>query len=716
MSLAADPSAFVRERNGRFELDLMVRGAKCGGCIAKIEGGMNALDGVENARLNLSTGRLAVAWRGSKDLARQMTARLSELGYTAAPFDAQTQEDAQSSEERSLLVSMAVAGFAMANIMLLSVSVWAGHGEMDWATRDFMHWVSGMIAIPTAAFAGRPFFRSALTALRARQVNMDVPISLAVLLAVGMSIVETLRGAEHAYFDAAVMLLFFLLIGRYLDMRLRARAGAAARQLAAMQAASANRVGEGGAIASIPASEVQPGDTLLIAAGERVPVDAVVLEGVSRLDAALVTGETDPAEARAGDALYSGMVNLSAPLTVRATARSEESFLAEIARLVEAGQQSRSTYVRLADRAARLYVPLVHSLAALTFLGWWLIGGDVRPAILNAIAVLIITCPCALGLAVPAVQVTASGRLFRAGVLVKSGDALERLSEADYAVFDKTGTLTYGEPKLVNADDIPDETMALAARLCRASKHPLSCAVANHAGEGEAAKDLAETPGAGMEAVIAGQRVRFGSAAWLDLDADPAGQTEAWLAVEGEAPVRFAFEDQLRPDAASAVAALAARGLPPEMLSGDRPDVAERMGAAVGITRVAGGLKPQDKIDRLEALAAEGRKVFMAGDGLNDAPALSAAHVSAAPARAADISQAAADFVLRDDRLENLALAVDVSRSARRRVFENFAFAALYNACAVPLAVAGLVTPLIAAIAMSGSSLVVTLNALRLAR
>jgi len=716
LSATADPGAFVREKDGRFELDLMVRGAKCGGCIAKIEGGLRAFPEVKAARLNLSTGRLAIAWTGPKERARDFVERVSDLGYGAAPYDPKAQHDAMDAEEKALLRAMAVAGFATANIMLLSIAVWAGEGEMDWATRGFMHWLSALIALPTVAYSGRPFFRSAIAALRARQVNMDVPISLAVLLATGLSVAETLRGAHDAYFDAAVMLLFFLLIGRFLDSRLRARAGAAARRLAAMQAASANRVDAGGSVRAIRASEVEPGDRLLVAAGERVPVDAVILEGESLLDGALVTGETEPSEGRAGVSIYSGMVNLSAPLTVRALARREDSLLAEIARLVETGQQGRSRYVRLADRAARLYVPLVHSLALATFLGWLLVSGDIRPAILNAIAVLIITCPCALGLAVPAVQVVASGRLFREGVLVKSGDALERLSEADYAVFDKTGTLTYGEPKLINADEIPADAMDLAARLSRASRHPLSCAVANHAGEGPAAADVRETPGAGMEAAIAGRNVRFGSARWLGLDVDPQGQTEAWLAVDDEPPVRFAFEDALRPDAAAAVDGLRARGFDTELLSGDRAPVARDIAARLGIARWLGELNPQDKIARLEALSREGRRTLMTGDGLNDAPALAAAHVSASPARAADISQSASDFVLQTDSLANLPVAVDVARAARRRVLENFAFAALYNACAVPLAVFGFVTPLIAAIAMSGSSLVVTLNALRLAR
>ncbi|MCF8880049.1 cadmium-translocating P-type ATPase [Hyphobacterium sp. SN044] len=715
-STDADPTAFVRERDGHREIDLLVKGVHCAGCIARVEGGMTEMPGVRNARLNLSTGRLALSWDGDKSKARDFVRRLAEIGYPATPYAPEESTSAQDAEEKRLLKCMAVAGFATANVMLFSIPVWFGQGEMDEGTKGLMHWLSALIVLPAVAYSGRPFFESAWRALRARRTNMDVPITLGVTLACGLSIYETVWGSGHVYFDAAAMLLFFLLIGRFLDSRLRARAGAAARRLASMQAATANRMDAKGHVEAIPARDVKPGDRLLIAAGEKVPVDAVVAEGESALDTALVTGETVPRDAVPGEKIFSGMVNLSAPLIAVAEARREDSLLAEITRLVEAGEQGRSRYVRLADRAAKLYVPMVHTLAASSAIGWLLFGAEAYTAIIIAISVLIITCPCALALAVPAVQVVATGRLYRSGVLVKSGDALERLSEADLAVFDKTGTLTIGKPQLVNRDAVGEANFQLAARLARTSRHPLSRAVADLAGMGDVASRVSETPGGGLEAMVEGKRVRFGSAAWLGLQTGPDGASEAWLSVEGADPVRFAFADALRPDAAETVSRLRELGLEPVLLSGDREGAVKDVAEALGITHWRAGLKPQEKIDEIEGFRARGHKALMVGDGINDAPALASAHVSVSPAAAADISQAAADLVLQGEGLSAIPDAVVVARAARRRVFENFGLTILYNCIAVPLAVFGFVTPLVAAIAMSGSSMIVTLNALRLAR
>jgi Cu2+-exporting ATPase len=711
-----DPQAFVRVSEGLSQLDLLVRGAVCAGCIARIEDGLREDPRVRNARLNLSTGRLNLTWQGDPALAAEYVGKLRRIGYPATPYEPEADADPQKEEERKLLRAMAVAGFAMANVMLLSISVWAGGMEMTQTMQSLMHRISALIVLPAAAYAGQPFFRSAWTALKARHVNMDVPISLAVILACGLSIWETFIGHGDTYYDAAVMLLFFLLIGRFLDMRLRAKAGEAARGLAAMQAATANRLRPDGRVEAIPAREVKAGDRLVLAAGDRVPVDAVIFEGRGALDGSLVTGETAPVEAKPGTQIFSGMLNLDGKLVAEATADRDNSLLAEITRLVEAGEQSRSRYVRLADRAAKLYVPIVHSLAALTLAGWFLASGDPRVAIINAIAVLIITCPCALGLAVPAVQVVASGRLYREGVLVKSGDAMERLAGIDTVVFDKTGTLTEGRPRLINRDAIPDRAFEAAARLARTSRHPLSRAVADAAGMGEAAGDAREIAGGGIETVENGLTVRFGSARWLGIEAASDPHSEAWLQIGEETPVRFRFEDRLRADAAATVAALQERGCRIELLSGDRTGPVSAIAAELGIEAWQAELKPQDKIARLEALKTTGRHVAMIGDGINDAPALAAAHVSVSLASAAEISQAAADFVLQGDRLDAAVVALDVSCGARRRVIENFGLAIVYNMIAVPIAVAGLVTPLIAAIAMSGSSILVTLNALRLAR
>ena len=364
----------------------------------------------------------------------------------------------------------------------------------------------------------------------------------------------------------------------------------------------------------------------------------------------------------------------------------------------------------MADKAAAIYVPVVHTAAALTFAGGWALGLEPREALIRAVAVLIITCPCALGLAVPAVQITASARLFRRGVLVKSGAALERLAEIDHVIFDKTGVLTEGRPRLV---DPIAAAVAMAAPLARASRHPLARALAAEAGEGPIADAVTETYGQGLEGRIGGRRARLGRATYLDLKSRSGSETELWFGFDGDTRIRFSFSDRLRPDARVTVDALVARGLTIEILSGDVPGAVASVAQATGIALWRAGVLPQEKVSVIETRTHAGQKVLMVGDGLNDTAALAKAHAAMAPGTALEASQNAADLVFTGDSLLAVVEAIDMARSARRRALENFGFAALYNAIAAPTAMLGLINPFLAALAMSGSSLVVTLNALR---
>lgn len=709
-------AAFVtQDDEGLAHIDLLVQGIHCPKCIRDIEGGLTSRDGVKNARVNFSTNRLHVAWDAGRLASSDIVKTVTDLGFETTPIDATVDRSPDQDEARKLLIALAVAGFAAANVMLLSVSVWAGV-EMGDATRTLLHWISALIALPAVVFSGRPFFTSAWKAFRSGRLNMDVPISLAVILACALSIFETQAGGTHAYFDAAVMLLFFLLIGRYLDLRMRVRARSAASDLMALQRVTAHLIGVDGSTTPVPVSTIRPGDTLFVAQGERVPVDGTVESGRTELDVSLLTGETLPTIAAEGTDVFAGAINLAAPIRVRADKTSDNSVLADIVRLMENAEQGRARFVRLADRAASVYVPTVHTLAAVTFLGWWLLGtGGWIHAATNAIAVLIITCPCALGLAVPVVQVVASGLLFRRGVLTKSSDGLERLAEVDTVVFDKTGTLTRGQPDLVAGQNIAAADLALAASLARASRHPLSRALARAAGDGPTADHVQETPGFGLELETAQGTVRLGNRAWVGIDdTDEAKDLELWLRRADGKTVRFAFEDGLREDARDTIGTLKQMGLEVMLLSGDRAAAVAAAARDAGIENFKAGCLPTDKIAELECLKAAGRKVAMVGDGLNDAPSLAAAYASLSPASAADISQTAADFVFQGERLGAVVTAIRVSRAARSLVFQNFGLAILYNIIAVPLAVAGIVTPLIAAVAMSASSIVVTLNALRL--
>ncbi len=700
-------------------MDLVVEGVHCGACISTIEKGLSREAGVRGARVNLASKRVTVEWDDGAMEPAAILDRLSGLGYPAYPFSSATAGSVEAVEERRLLRCLGVAAFGAMNIMLISIALWSGAAdERGWATRDFFHWLSALVALPVVAYAGRPFFDSAMRALRQAAFNMDVPITLGVMLALLLSVVQTLQHARETYFDSAVMLLLFLLAGRYLDQRMRRKTRDVATNLAAIKAEKAIKLFDGGEARETPIEAVKIGDLVLVRAGERVAVDGIVEDGRSEVDQSLVTGETAAVAVAPGALVYAGTLNMSGALRVRVSNAATGTLLDEVNALLEKAIEQRSSYVRLADRAARLYAPVVHLTAMATFLGWIAAGLSWQPALVIAITVLIITCPCALGLAVPAVQVVAASAMFRRGVMLNSGDALERFADVDTIVFDKTGTLTLPQPSLANLADIAPQDLALAGSLALASKHPLAKAVALAAG---AKNPLAahEFPGQGVTVFHEGKRLKLGSAAYCKAEAEAAEVAAQWpdaslIAFRGpQRVVVFAIRQAPRPDAREVVAALARDGYRIEILSGDRPEAVETIARELAIPHFSAGVMPADKIARLRALRGEGRRVLMVGDGLNDAPALAAANVSISPISAAHLTQAQADAVFLGDRLAPVADALHLARKAKRLMVENLWLSAIYNFIAVPIAILGLATPLIAALAMSGSSILVTLNALR---
>ncbi|MGI6245127.1 MAG: heavy metal translocating P-type ATPase [Pseudochelatococcus sp.] len=717
MSAALDLTGFIRHENGAARLDLAVEGMTCAACIGEIEHGLRELPGLVGARVNYSRHRLTVNWDETKLAPVAIFEALRRLGYRARPYVAREAEETEARRMQHLLKCLAVAGFASMNVMLLSVSVWAGNvSDITPETRDMFHWISALIALPATAYAGQPFFSSAWRAVRGGRLNMDVPITLGIGLGLGMSIVETMNHAENAYFDAAVTLLFFLLCGRVLDQAMRRKTRAVAGNLAALKAVTARRIEADGTITLAPAESLQPGERVMVAPGERVPADGRMLSGASAVDESLITGETHPRDVAAGDIVYAGSLNGGGALTLEVTAAGQATLIDDIERLLESAQEGRSRYLHLADRAARAYAPIVHGAALITLIVWMLTGHSFHDAAITAIAVLIITCPCALALAIPAVQVVAAGALFRANLLLHSGDALERLAEADTIVFDKTGTLTVPDPRVANAADVPADLLAVAGRLALSSTHPLAAAVAREAGRAAPFESVEERPGEGVRTAVNHMEARLGSPAFCGFDGhpQPASADTSLVAVRyGDRRALLEIRQTLRSDAIGVARELARQGIPLVILSGDRAEAVAPVARALGIDDWRGGLKPRDKIDALAALKAQGRKVLMVGDGLNDAPALAAAHVSLSPVTAADLTQAQADGVFPGDRLAPVLAAVTVSRRARRLMLQNLGIAAIYNLIAVPLAFLGHVTPLVAAVAMSGSSLLVTLNALR---
>ncbi|MBC7133778.1 MAG: cadmium-translocating P-type ATPase [Roseovarius sp.] len=684
----------------------------CAACISKIENALNAHPQVRSARVNLTLRRASID-AAPEVTAAEICALVEGLGYEAHELDAGTlSATATDRAGRDLLMRLAVAGFASMNVMLLSVSVWSG---AEAATRDLFHWISAAITLPAIAFSGVPFFRNAWAALRQRRLNMDVPIVLAIALAVVTSLWETSLSGEHAYFDAAIALTFFLLAGRYLDHRTRAIARSAAEELTALEVPRATRLRDGHEEV-VGVADLAVGDLILVRPGGRMPVDGEIVEGTSEIDRSLLTGETLPVFAGAGQAVSAGEVNLTGPLTIRATAVGAETSLHRMADLVAIAESGRSRYTSLADSAARLYAPGVHILSGLSFLGWYLYTWDVRTALNIAAAVLIITCPCALGLAVPAVTTAASGRLFRRGMLIKHETALERLAQVDTVVFDKTGTLTTGAPRLTNLDALPRAAVAVALALSEGSSHPLAQAITRAARErGIAAAEVAdvtEVPGYGIRGRLGGEELRLGRASWVGAEAGP--ETATWLRIGAAAPLAFTFADAPRPGAEDAVAGLLARGRRVILMSGDTAPAVAALAERLGIAEWLAEALPADKAARVAALTGDGARVLMVGDGLNDTAALAAAHVSISPASALDAARVASDIVLLGNDLAPIAAACETAQSATRRIRENFRIATVYNIVAVPLAVAGLCSPLIAALAMSASSITVSLNALRL--
>ena len=652
-------------------MDLAVEGIACGACIARIEGAVKRLPGVTDARLNFTNRRLHVAWSDALIKPAQILAPLESIGYRGHPFVPLRAEQDEAAEARRLTRCLAVAGFAAMNIMLLSVSVWSGNvTDITPETRDFFHWASALIALPAAAYAGRPFFASAWRALRARTPQhgcADLARRHPRIGHVGDRDRQSRRARLFRFRDHAAVFPAGRAHSRSRhapqDARGRRQSGGAdgPRPRIASRATSWSRCRS-------PRSTA--GDRVLVRPGERVPADGVVLAGASEIDESLITGETARRKVAGRRRRSMPAASISAgALTLRVTAAGGATLIDEIERLLEKAASAKSRSVRLADRAARLYAPMVHAAAALTAGRLADRRRSLHDAVVTAIAVLIITCPCALALAIPAVQVVASGALFRAGVILNSGDAIERLAEVDTVVFDKTGTLTLPEPRVVNAAAIDPDLLQKAARLALSSRHPLAVALAREAALRTPFDGAVEEPGQGVRALIDGVEARLGSADFCGVaDRRRARARHCRLSASAMANGRRRLQISQKLAAGCGrgdQVALPASGSISRILSGDRADAVRPVAEALGIAQWQGELKPAEKIAIIETLKRQGRRVLMVGDGLNDAPALAAAHVSLSPITAADVTQAQADAVFLGERLAPVVDAIAIARRAR---------------------------------------------------
>ena len=739
--LAYDTDAFharyVRQDGtGISEVSLFLEGIHCAACVWLNEKLLSSLPGVQKARVNFATHRATVRWDRQQTPLSTMIMTLRRIGYHAEPYDIEMVEGRHGQRHRDLLIRLGVAGFGAANVMLIAVALYAGYWQgMEPQFKSYFHWVSWLIATPVVFYSGWIFHRDAWVGLRARRLTMDLPISLGALVTYFYSVWVMVIGSGEVYFDSVATLVFALLTGRYLEAMARRKAADASERLLRLEPRVATVLREAEEIV-IPTRDVRVGEMVLIRPGERIPVDGVVREGASSVDNALLTGESLAILKQIGDTVASGTLNLEGVLRIEATHVGEESTLARIVRLVEDAQTGRPPLQRLADRVAGWFIAGVLLVALLTF-SYWLGEIGTALALQHAVAVLIITCPCALGLAVPVSVITAVGLAARMGILIKQTEALEGLARVDRVVLDKTGVVTAGEPKvvkllLVKSGRTAEELLTAAASLELFSEHPLGKAIVREARarscclESIRMETVRNTPGMGVEGwTDAGLALRVGRPEfiidWIGTPllepVEDAGEVPvSWIACaeQGQLLGWIGLSDPLLDDVAESVQRCQELGLSPLLLSGDRKSVVEAIARQAGIAACLGGVFPEGKVQAVVDLQNQGYVVAMVGDGLNDAPAMARANVSIAVVKAVDVSVEVADIVLLRRELSLVPQAILLGRATVRIIRQNFMLALCYNLLAIPLAAFGYVIPLVAAIAMPLSSLTIILNALRL--
>ena len=727
-------ASFVRPlADGEREAGLVLEGIECPACVWLNEQHVMRLGGVSSVQIDYTTRRARVRWDASRIALSDILQAIRAIGYAAYPYDAARIEDGRRRERRTALWQLFVAGFGMMQVMMFAYPAYvAGEGEMTRDIEQLMRVAGLALTIPVIAWSATPFFRGAWRDLRIGRLGMDMPIVLGITIAFTASVWATVAQSGDVWFDSITMFIFFLLAGRAVERVVRDRAARRIEDLARRLPAIAERLPAYPASETcerIPAVALAVADHVRIAAGAVAPADGVVIKGHASFDESALTGESRSVPKAPGDRIIGGTIDQTSAVVMRVERVGPDTWLSGIERLIERAATTKPRFVRLADRYAGMFIAVILILAAATAIVWWAI--DARQGILAAVAVLVVTCPCALSLATPIAFAASTSHLAVRGVLVADSEAIEKLARIDHVVFDKTGSLTEGRMSLstihpFGAFDRAD-CMRIAASLESAATHPMARAVRiAAAAEGldiPSAQDIYETPGGGVEAVVDGRRYRIGSARFAGiLDDKPApvfdhdrNRSLAWLANDGGWLAAFSFADPIRTDANATVTALRSRGLAVSMLSGDEPGVVDDIAQRLSIAEHEGALTPVAKRDRLAALQRDGTGVAMVGDGVNDGPVLAQADVSFAVANAAPLAHHAASIVLLDDHLLNIDLAIDTAHRTMRIVRQNLAWAFAYNVASVPLAALGYVPPWLAGLGMAASSLAVVANSARLA-
>ncbi|WP_415842715.1 heavy metal translocating P-type ATPase, partial [Pseudomonas reidholzensis] len=714
---------FVRHQDNLAEAVLMIEGISCAACGWLIEKHLRAIAGVADARLNLSNHRLLLSWDDQQLPLSTLLAELRHIGYVGHPYQPDQAAEQLAEENRSALRRLGVAGLLWFQAMMATMATWPEFNiDLSPELHTILRWVALFLTTPIVFYSCAPLFKGAARDLRTRHLTMDVSVSLAIALAYCAGIWTAITGHGELYFDTVGMFALFLLTGRYLERRARERTAAATAQLVNLLPGSCLRLDAEGRSERILLAELQQGDRVQVLPGAVIPADGRILEGRSSIDESLLTGEYLPLARRVGDRVTGGTLNVESSLTVEVEALGQASRLSAIVRLLERAQAEKPRLAQIADRAAQWF--LFFSLVAAAAIGllWWQL--DAARAFWIVLAMLVATCPCALSLATPTALTAATGTLHKLGLLVTRGHVLEGLNQIDTVIFDKTGTLTEGRLALRSVRPLgalgADRCLALAAALENRSEHPIARAFGRTA---QPAEEVQNVPGLGLQGQVDGERLRIGQASFVCALSgaevppvpEPRGQ---WLLLgDRQGPLAwFGLDDRLRDDAKALLDACRARGWRTLLLSGDSSPMVAEVAAQLGIDQAVGGLLPDDKLARLRALQAEGRKVLMLGDGVNDVPVLAAADISIAMGSATDLAKTSADAVLLCNRLQALAQAFDLARRTRRVILENLLWATLYNSLMLPFAALGWITPVWAAIGMSVSSLIVVLNALRLTR
>ena len=726
--------AFVREADAaghEKEAQLLIDGVTCAACVWLIEQRLMRLHGVRAAALNFATRRARVRWDSRETTLAAILRAVAALGYGAQPYDAGRAEERLTRERRVLLWRLFIAGFGMMQVMMYAIPAYIAEGAMTADIEQLLRIAGMVLTFPVALWSAVPFYSGAWRDLKTGRVGMDVPVSLGIGIAFAASLWATWTASGQVYFDSVSMFVFLLLGARYFEAQAQARAVEAQERLVRLAPATAERLQShpGDTVERVAAATLREGDFVRVRPGAAIPADGVVVEGESAADESLLTGESRPVPKRPGDGVTGGSVNIGGLLTLRVSRVGEDSVLAGIVRLMDRAQTEKPRIAQTADRVAQWFVAVLLLLTAAAFAAWWQI--DSTRALWVAVSMLVVTCPCALSLATPAALSAATSAAYRGGVLVTRGHALETLARATHVVFDKTGTLSTGHMAVagvrVLGSESRDRCLALAAALESGSEHPIGRALAaTVAGVHAVAEKVSHVSGQGIEGQVAGRMLRIGrpefvahmhglpvpddfAAAAGAATAVMLGDTRGWLAM-------FILDDTPRHDAGKVVELLRAAGVQVSLLSGDQPQRVRRVACELGIVDARGGATPAGKLDYVRDLQANGAVVAMVGDGVNDAPVLAQAQVSVALGSGTALAHNSADIVLMHDRLTALAEARVLARRTLGVIRQNLGWATVYNAVALPLAMAGLVTPLVAAAGMSVSSLLVVLNALRLAR